>query len=476
MAELNNEFAAMIRLYDHRLVQAALAATAIGVGMSVYEGGIPINFNLKRLNYALGHIASPEHRRGFYMPRLEPSPNHPVSMVFETVSPGVFPTAKVSAHMSAPELPGSDGANTSLRSTPDLSSVVGHNVYNITFHATSQQLITPSPTLPTYMASESPTTTTLASDTPAQGASVNGFILGFSVLMVGAVLYCISSCYRTKMKAKADELTNADLIAYMMGQLEEVKAAKLTSEYESAGKQLLINAFISTELRKEDELEGMRKQKRDGDEALRLAQATIARLLKQTTTTSLPEASTPTTERGGDNGAEIGLPAAGEATSSSNGTTTGQPPKPVLAPPPSGELTMINIPMKRRREHWFKHWQEKNLAIVYSNDEVIPLELPCFDARFANIGIARPVAASEEECKKCDNCLEHYAKKDFHDHLKICKAFWGLAVRCGHCSRIFKYNNAFFGSHVPECMKELGDVEVAGCHYTLAEDAWAPIS
>ena len=106
---------------------------------------------------------------------------------------------------------------------------------------------------------------------------------------------------------------------------------------------------------------------------------------------------------------------------------------------------------------------------IHSNDKVIPMELPCFDPDFDHVGIARPEENPDDRHIECPHCLQQYTKKDLWDHVDVCRAFWNLAIRCGHCSRIFKLNDAFYGLYAPECMKQVRDTEFSGYHYTLAK-------
>ncbi|KAG9185520.1 hypothetical protein G6011_06451 [Alternaria panax] len=142
--------------------------------------------------------------------------------------------------------------------------------------------------------------------------------------------------------------------------------------------------------------------------------------------------------------------------------------------PLSGEL---NIPRRKRREYWFGYWRFMNLGKVYPDDVVCEMELPCFDARFSRIGIVRPSEKRKDqmlesgkvpEHTKCNLCLQWYTKKDMYDHLKICKAFWELTIRCCRCTKIFKYNTAFFDGHVPDCKTQLTEENLSGDHFTLA--------
>ncbi|RYO58621.1 hypothetical protein AA0113_g7760 [Alternaria arborescens] len=143
--------------------------------------------------------------------------------------------------------------------------------------------------------------------------------------------------------------------------------------------------------------------------------------------------------------------------------------------PLSGEL---NIPRRKKREFWHSHWREINSKKPYFDDAVYELELPCFDARFSSIGIVRPAENHEDrtlesgkvvEHTKCNLCLQWYTKKDMYDHLKTCKAFWELAVRCGHCKKIFKYNTAFFDKHAPNCETRSMEDDCSDEHFTLAK-------
>jgi hypothetical protein len=114
---------------------------------------------------------------------------------------------------------------------------------------------------------------------------------------------------------------------------------------------------------------------------------------------------------------------------------------------------------------------------VYSNDKVHKMDLPCFDADFKGIGIALPAENHQDrtladgkvlEHTQCKHCLQWYTKKDMYDHLKTCKAFWGIAIRCGTCKEIFKYNQAFFVQHVPDCKASSVEENGSEEHYTLA--------
>ena len=143
--------------------------------------------------------------------------------------------------------------------------------------------------------------------------------------------------------------------------------------------------------------------------------------------------------------------------------------------PLSGEL---NIPRRKKREFWHSHWRDINSKKPYFDDAVYELELPCFDARFSSIGIVRPAENHEDrtlesgkvvEHTKCNLCLQWYTKKDMYDHLKTCKAFWELAVRCGHCKKIFKYNTAFFDKHAPNCETRSMEDDCSDEHFTLAK-------
>jgi hypothetical protein len=143
--------------------------------------------------------------------------------------------------------------------------------------------------------------------------------------------------------------------------------------------------------------------------------------------------------------------------------------------PLSGEL---NIPRRKKREFWHSHWRDINSRKSYFDDAVYELELPCFDARFSSIGIVRPAENHEDrtlesgkvvEHTKCNLCLQWYTKKDMYDHLKTCKAFWELAVHCGHCKKIFKYNTAFFDKHAPNCETRSMEDDCSDEHFTLAK-------
>jgi len=239
-----------------------------------------------------------------------------------------------------------------------------------------------------------------------------------------------------------------------------------TTMAESNIEQALIAAFVREIQRKDEEIEAMRKQKRDDDAALRIAHERIAQLEKQIAIRTQPW------PRGEHINDESRGSFAGKVKSTAN-AATGKALKGKQAVMPTTKASLssekFQIPGKKRRKHWYNSWQKTNVKIVYSNDEVIEMKLPCFDPDFDHVGIARPEENPDDRHMKCDHCLQRYAKKDLWDHVDVCRAFWNLAIRCGHCRGIFKYNRAFFRQHEPECMSHLDDTEMCENHYTLAK-------
>ncbi|KAI4712984.1 hypothetical protein J4E89_001962 [Alternaria sp. Ai002NY15] len=236
--------------------------------------------------------------------------------------------------------------------------------------------------------------------------------------------------------------------------------------------QLLLDVFLQKIRQKDEEIEAMRKQKRDDDAALRIAHERIAQLEKQIKKQIAMKAQP--WRRGEHNNDETSRSSAGKVKSTAD-VSTGkalngkQPVMPTTKASLSSEK--FQIPGKKRKEHWYNSWQKTNMKIDYSNDTVIPMKLPCFDPDFAHVGIARPVENPDDRHKKCYHCLQSYEHKDMWDHLDVCWAFWKLAVRCGHCNKIFKLNDAFFDQHEPECLSHLDVAQMCKNHYTLAADA-----
>jgi len=237
----------------------------------------------------------------------------------------------------------------------------------------------------------------------------------------------------------------------------------------SNSKQALIDALIQDIQRKDEEFEVMRKQKRDDDAALCIAHKRITQLEKQLEKQIAIK--TQPWSRGEHNNDESSRSFAGKVTSTADAATGKalkgkQPVMPTTRASLSSEK--LHVPRRKRRKHWYDSWYKIETKIVYSNDEVFEMELPCFDSKFDHIGIARPVENPDDQHRSCYHCLQSYTEKDFYDHLGVCRAFWNLAVRCGHCGRIFKLNDAFYGLHAPECKVKSQDTEFSGYHYTLA--------
>jgi hypothetical protein len=249
---------------------------------------------------------------------------------------------------------------------------------------------------------------------------------------------------------------------------------------------------------KDSEIGDLRKQKHEADVALGIARERIAQLEKEKTTRNSPKLSVLKTGSEDDNDDDLkdhvtsfinrsqrgssqqqaGPPSVSE--SSSNNTTTAEvngehsSMSMMMPVPPSGEM---NIPSRKRRELWHNYWKDMSSYHVYDDDKVCKMELPCFDARFSRLGIARPAENPEErtlesgkvlEHTKCNHCLQWYTKKDMYDHLKTCKAFWELAIRCGHCKEVFKHNTAFYDKHVPDCKVQSTEEDPSEKHFTLA--------
>ena len=238
----------------------------------------------------------------------------------------------------------------------------------------------------------------------------------------------------------------------------------------SNSKQALIDPLVQDIRRKDEEVEVMRKQKRDDDAALCIAHKRITQLEKQLEKQIAIK--TQPWPRGEHNNDESSRSFAGKATSTADDATgkalnSKQPVMPTTKASPSPEK--FQIPGKKRRKHWYNSWQKTKRKIVYSNDKVIPMELPCFDPDFDHVGIARPEENPDDRHIECRYCLQFYTKEDLWDHVDVCRAFWSLAIHCGHCRGIFKHNRAFFSRHEPECMLQLGNTEMCENHYTLAK-------
>jgi hypothetical protein len=249
---------------------------------------------------------------------------------------------------------------------------------------------------------------------------------------------------------------------------------------------------------RDSEVEALCQQARDANVALSIAQETIAQLEKEKTC-DLPKLSILQTGPEDDNDDELSCRAAGSTHCSQQGslqqqarphstsesffdtTTTGEnngehSPVPMTESVSSGGE--LNIPNRKRREYWHKYWSMRNSKRVFRDDVVHKMELPCFDASFSDIGIARPAENHEDrtlesgkvlEHTKCNHCLQWYTKKDMYDHLKTCKAFWDVAIRCGYCKGIFKYNTAFFNQHIPGCKAHSTEEGPSEKHYTLTD-------
>ncbi|KAI4936483.1 hypothetical protein J4E85_001813 [Alternaria conjuncta] len=233
--------------------------------------------------------------------------------------------------------------------------------------------------------------------------------------------------------------------------------------------KVLLDVFLQKIRQKDEEIEGMRKQKRDDDAALRIAHERIAQLEKQIKKQIAIKAQP--WRRGEHNNDEPSRSFASKVKSTADASTGKalngkQPVMPTTKASLSSEK--CQIPGKKRRKHWYDSWYKVETKIVYSNDEVLEMELPCFDSKFDHIGIARPAENPDDRHTECRYCLQFYIKEDLWDHVDVCRAFWNLAVRCGHCGRIFKLNDAFYGLHAPECKVKSQDTEFSGYHYTLA--------
>jgi hypothetical protein len=670
MAELNGgQLAILLQNWNHPVIKTFLATAAYGLAIVIYEGGLPVNLNLKRLNYALAHVASPEQMRGLYLYPPEPSPNHPTSMIFERISPEPLSATNITARTSAPELPGildrigGEDASANLQNMLDVSNIIdsiGNDSTHVHFQSMSD-LITPPPRLPSHTYGTQYTAVTPPVGIKPQTASVNsnGSIMGFAAVVFVAAVSSISAyqTYRHKKAAEAQKLNDAQVIAHLMLQLNEVRISKLDTEtalkaaendlaksvsdrdqlrkrvsnltiqhaqliqalkeaqeesrknaklvqetielleaqqervaelerdgktqtqaydnlryelskvqstlsvlqdeksarelevqeqlqevslqkdnlanelqsahadrmklrkrldslqlategLEAHHKQALaalvatrvaaekkdgafeaklaqmqsqIDAVLGMVQQKDSEAEAMRQQTREANIALSIAQERLVQLEKKTTTSGLPEPSIPKTGREADNDGELshcpsGMSESPSGTTTAEGVNGEQSPMPMtMGYSPSGEL---NIPNRKRREHWHNHWLTRNMRKgVYSNDKVHKMDLPCFDADFKGIGIALPAENHQDrtladgkvlEHTMCKHCLQWYTKKDMYDHLKTCKAFWGIAIRCGHCKEIFKYNQAFFVQHVPDCKARSAEENGSEEHYTLA--------
>ena len=239
--------------------------------------------------------------------------------------------------------------------------------------------------------------------------------------------------------------------------------------------QVPLDVFLRAIQLKDEEIETMRKQKRDDDAALRIAQGRIAQLEKEIAihhTSSWARGSK--TDQGKQNSDASSRSFADKVMSTADAAIgkalKGKQP---VMPTTKASLSSneFQIPGKKRKKHWYNSWQETNMKKMQSNDELIEMKLPCFDPDFKHIGIARPVENPDDRHRKCYHCLQSYERKDMWDHLDVCWAFWKLAVRCGRCNKIFKLNDAFFLQHERECLSHLGVTQMCKNHYTLAADA-----
>ncbi|KAB2107969.1 hypothetical protein AG0111_0g4450 [Alternaria gaisen] len=690
MAELNSrQLAILLQNWNHPVIKPFLATAAAGLAaIAVYERGIPIDIDIKRLNHFIAHLAAPELGRGLYTPYEYMSPDHPTTQIFGILEPELSSTAKITARTSVPELSDilssmeTDGANRHFQTMQDIPTII-HRIGSDGTHAhqATSHLITPTPVLSSHISGAPYTTTTLLNDTQAQNASIvsNGGALGLAtagLVVTGAIfLHKKLSNYR---KAQAQRLTDEQLIAYLMLQLDDFKASKITdgqliahlklqlgdvtaskfrietalklaenelrvsnedknrlrgqlsesstlsdrliqdlnkaelggnqntkmsneiikrleesiavleknrstemqaksqhqdelSEAQStvsilqdekaahdlevqkqlrafqlemvdltnqlhsadAEKIKLMDQLAASEaaangtqrrmsnkideldrqntshkshsLKAEEDLEKqmatakvLRQEAREANIALETAKERISELEKEKTVSDLCKQSvsktcgevdddddpnhgtTGSTEGSQQDSLQQEAYSASTPESSSQAITVEaneEPPQMSMTSsvPLSGEL---NIPRRKKREFWHSHWRDINSKKTYFDDAVYELELPCFDARFSSIGIVRPAENHEDrtlesgkvvEHTKCNLCLQWYTKKDMYDHLKTCKAFWELAVRCGHCKKIFKYNTAFFDKHAPNCETRSMEDDCLDEHFTLAK-------
>jgi hypothetical protein len=438
MAELNGgQLVVLLENWKHPVIKPFLATTAAGLAaITVYEKGLSSGINIKRLNHFIAYLAAPELRRDRYTPEKQLSPNHPVSEIFGLLEPELFSAINTTARTS----------------TPDLKL------------------------LPSHASGAPQTTTSPPFGTQAQdiNAGTNASILGLAAVVIAiatvAIFFAPKICskYRT---AKAQKLIEAQLnnemkqlskkLAVTMtlndglfGKLEKVKQENERLKRQLEEKEKTTNAFsklsiieISGEDYNDDELghntTGSNDCSQQDSPQQQDCRPGMSESLSNITTTEEvmgEHASMPMTRS---------IPAFGE----------------------------VNISNRKKREAWHSHWRSRAMMRVYSDDVVYKMELPCFDAWFAGIGIATPAARHEDrrlengkllEHTKCVHCLQWYTKKDMYDHLKTCKAFWELAIRCGHCKETFKYNTAFFDQHVPDCKAQSTEEDRLGEHYTLA--------
>ncbi|CAI9632378.1 unnamed protein product [Alternaria burnsii] len=690
MAELNGrQLAILLQNWNHPVIKPFLATAAAGLAaITVYEKGLPIDIDTKRLNHFIAHLAAPELGRGLYTPDECMSPDHPTTQIFGISEPELSSTAEITARTNIPELSDilssmdTEGANRRFQTTQNIPTISHHIGSDGTHaHQTTSHLITPTPVLSSHISEAPYTTTHLLSDTQAQNASIvsNGSALGLAtagLVATGAIF--LYKKFRNYTKAQSQRLTEEQLIAYLMLQLDHFKASKITdgeliahlklqlddvtaskfrietalelaendlrmsnedktrlrgqlsesstlsnkliqdlakaelegsqntkmsneiikrleesvavleknrstemqaksqlqdelSEAQSAvsilqdekaahdlevqkqlrafqlemadlTKQLhsadaektkLVDQLAASEaaangtqqrmsnkideldrqntshksrlLKAEEDLEKqmatvkvLRQEAREANIALETAKERIFQLEKEKTVSELckqsvsktcgevdddddPNHSTTGSTEGSqqDSLQQEAYPASTPESSSQAITVESNEELSQMSMtssvPLSGEL---NIPRRKKREFWHSHWRDINSKNTYFDDAVCELKLPCFDARFSSIGIVRPAENHEDrtlesgkvvEHTKCNLCLQWYTKKDMYDHLKTCKAFWELAVRCGNCKKIFKYNTAFFDKHVPNCETRSMEDECSDEHFTLAK-------
>ncbi|KAL1796448.1 hypothetical protein ACET3X_004988 [Alternaria dauci] len=255
MAELNGgQLAVLLQNWNHPVIRPFLATAAAGLAaITVYEKGLPLDIDIKRLNHFIAHLAAPELGRGLYIPKKYMSPNHPSNEIFGILEPELFSVANITAR-----------TNTRLQTTSDVSTII-HHIGNDSTHVhfqTTSHFITSPPVLSFNTSGAPHTTTTLPIDTQAQNAGIvgNGGVLGLAAAgLIATGAFFVRKKYSNYKKAKAQKLTDEQLIAHLMIQLEESKASKLTDAQCISRLELQLDEVTASKVRIETVLKAAQK-------------------------------------------------------------------------------------------------------------------------------------------------------------------------------------------------------------------------
>jgi hypothetical protein len=112
---------------------------------------------------------------------------------------------------------------------------------------------------------------------------------------------------------------------------------------------------------------------------------------------------------------------------------------------------------RNKRDVMSNHLHIRSDSRRFREDRLIQLELPCHDNYHRGLHIPLPVEghdASHDDgkpAKECTDCHAWYAMGDFHNHVKVCQAFFKYAVYCDSCSKIYYNNTTYKQQHIPLC-------------------------